>query len=305
MDFRNPVTQEVIQGLSKQTQACIRRLLEHRAEVDIDVGKSRAAAVFVGLFEKPGTEGLQVVLTTRAKTMRSHPNQTAFPGGKVDPTDVSPDFTARREAFEEVGLPMGYHRDLHFVTQLEPFLSKYKIIVFPVIYLISNMELVDSLSPAPDEVGAIWSIPLEYCLTAQWKDEYGVLAEKGGSDWPYADDEFYNHSDTNWLKTSGYRMNRFRTTHTPLKGLTCDITLTVAEIAFGRNTVVPRYAEGQMPFFDAVKMAVAEGKSSPTETNPRPEIRLTRNGGNQDGLLSLPVTPTADSSVQFTPAPAL
>lgn len=36
----------------------------------------------------------------------------------------------RREAFEEVGLPMGYHRDLHFVTQLEPFLSKYKIIVF-------------------------------------------------------------------------------------------------------------------------------------------------------------------------------
>lgn len=121
-------------------------------------------------------------------------------------------------------------------------------------------------------------------------------------------------------------MNRFRTTHTPLvrlvdyrthdisdpsfflpeqKGLTCDITLTVAEIAFGRDTVVPRYAEGQMPFFDAVKMAVAEEKSLPEEIRTRPEIRLTRNGGNQDGLLSLPVTPTTEDSVQFTPAPAL
>lgn len=52
------------------------------------------------------------------------------------------------------------------------------------------MELVEALSPAPDEVGAIWSIPLEYCLTAQWKDDYGILSEKGGPDWPY-DDEFY------------------------------------------------------------------------------------------------------------------
>lgn len=96
------------------------------------------------------------------------------------------------------------------------------------------MELVESLSPAPDEVGAIWSVPLEYCLTAQWKEEYGVPSEKGGPDWPY-DDEYYvsyfafaddvpsrlftgpqNYSNTNWLKTSGYRMNRFRTTHTPL-----------------------------------------------------------------------------------------
>lgn len=34
------------------------------------IGNNRAAAVFVGLFEKPGVEGLHVLLTTRAKTMR-------------------------------------------------------------------------------------------------------------------------------------------------------------------------------------------------------------------------------------------
>jgi hypothetical protein len=51
------------------------------------------------------------------------------------------------------------------------------------------MDLVESLSAAPDEVGAIWSVPLEYCLTAQWKEEYGVLSERGGPDWPYQGDE--------------------------------------------------------------------------------------------------------------------
>ncbi|KAJ9102942.1 hypothetical protein QFC19_004498 [Naganishia cerealis] len=301
MDFRNPVTDEVIKCLSRDAQQCIRKLAAHQPDVAIDVGKSRAAAVFIGLFEKPGITGLQVLLTTRAKTLRSHPNQTAFPGGKVDPTDVSPEFTAnwfvdlsqRREAFEEVGLPMGYHRDLHYVAQLQPFLSKYKIIVFPVVYLISSMHLIDSLTPSPDEVGAIWSLPLEYCLTAVWKEDYGVLSEKGGPDWPYEDD-YYNNSDVTWLKTSEYRMNRFRTTQTPLKGLTCDITMSVAEIAFGRRTAVDRYAEGQVPFFDAVKMAVQEEKSVPEEIRNRPEMKITGNGDNPDELLSLPVTPSVE-----------
>lgn len=36
----------------------------------------------------------------------------------------------RREAFEEVDLPLGDVPHLHKLTELEPFLSKYKIIVF-------------------------------------------------------------------------------------------------------------------------------------------------------------------------------
>ena len=42
--------------------------------------------VLVLLYEKNGE--LRVLLTTRAKTMRAHPGQTALPGGKVDDTDV-------------------------------------------------------------------------------------------------------------------------------------------------------------------------------------------------------------------------
>ena len=47
------------------------------------------AAVLVVLYERPGSRGgLRVLLTTRSKELRSHPGQTALPGGKVDKTDA-------------------------------------------------------------------------------------------------------------------------------------------------------------------------------------------------------------------------
>jgi len=47
------------------------------------------AAVLVVLYERPGGRGgLRVLLTTRSKELRSHPGQTALPGGKVDKTDA-------------------------------------------------------------------------------------------------------------------------------------------------------------------------------------------------------------------------
>ena len=55
--------------------------------VDIrsDVPKAKRAAVLVLLYEK--SDGLRVLLTTRAKTLRTHPGQTALPGGKMDDED--------------------------------------------------------------------------------------------------------------------------------------------------------------------------------------------------------------------------
>jgi len=43
-------------------------------------------AVLVLLYEREGG-GLRVLLTTRSKELRSHPGQTALPGGIVDESD--------------------------------------------------------------------------------------------------------------------------------------------------------------------------------------------------------------------------
>ena len=81
--------------------------------------------------------------------------------------------------------------------------------------------------------------------------------------------------------------------------MTCDITLTVAEIAYGRPTVVARYADGQMPFYDAVKVAVAEGK-----VNSRVPQASARHGEVTDAASTLPALETRHG-VNDTPAPAL
>ncbi|NHI17002.1 CoA pyrophosphatase [Microbacterium sp. CBS5P-1] len=47
---------------------------------------------------------LDVLLLTRAATLRSHPGQVAFPGGRVDDGDSGPVDAALREAEEETGL---------------------------------------------------------------------------------------------------------------------------------------------------------------------------------------------------------
>ncbi|MCR2783936.1 MULTISPECIES: CoA pyrophosphatase [unclassified Microbacterium] len=47
---------------------------------------------------------LDVLLLARATTLRAHPGQVAFPGGRIDPGDGGPVAAALREAQEETGL---------------------------------------------------------------------------------------------------------------------------------------------------------------------------------------------------------
>lgn len=63
---------------------------------------ARPAAVLM-LFSE-GERGPEVLLTERSATMRNHPGQISFPGGKSDPGDADAAATALREAEEEIGL---------------------------------------------------------------------------------------------------------------------------------------------------------------------------------------------------------
>ncbi|MBM6404571.1 CoA pyrophosphatase [Phycicoccus sp. CSK15P-2] len=64
---------------------------------------ARRSAVLV-LFGPDTTGEVDVLLTERAHTLRSHPGQVSFPGGAEDPGDDGPVGAALREAEEEVGL---------------------------------------------------------------------------------------------------------------------------------------------------------------------------------------------------------
>jgi 8-oxo-dGTP pyrophosphatase MutT (NUDIX family) len=73
-------------------------------------GHERRSAVlmlFAGAGLGPGPDGVDVLLTERASTLRTHAGQVAFPGGRIDPGDAGPGAAALREACEETGLHPG------------------------------------------------------------------------------------------------------------------------------------------------------------------------------------------------------
>ena len=62
--------------------------------------RSAAGLILLG----PGDEGYDLVLIEKRPDLRSHAGQVAFPGGRIESTDVDPVAAALREANEEVGV---------------------------------------------------------------------------------------------------------------------------------------------------------------------------------------------------------
>jgi 8-oxo-dGTP pyrophosphatase MutT (NUDIX family) len=133
--------------------------------------RRRPAAVLVGLRERPG--GLTVLLTERSKTLRSHPGQVSFPGGRVDPGDVDLWHTAVREAEEEIGLPPA---DVVRLGYLQTYLTVTGFVVTPAVGLV-----VDSFEPTADgvEVDEVFEVPLAHLfdaanITVTYQERFGT-----------------------------------------------------------------------------------------------------------------------------------
>ncbi|KAF9526367.1 NUDIX hydrolase domain-like protein [Crepidotus variabilis] len=251
-------------GLSPSSQTCLSNIQTHIASLKYPdfsaYPQNKLAAVLVLLFEQNGA--LRVLLTTRSKELRTHAGQTALPGGKKDPSDTDMIAAALREANEEVSLPVGSPY-VHIIGELEPFISLHKLLVTPVIaYLSSPRSVLSSLVASECEVSQIFSHPLEAILnpklvTEQLVDEQ--LVEMGSENWIY-ETELHSTSDSKvpMLGGSLYRMHRFRSSASPVKGLTADILIKVAGIAYRSPTIYERYAPGQLRNIEDIVAAVED-----------------------------------------------
>ena len=113
------------------------------------------AAVLVPIVHGP-TPG--VLLTKRTSHLSRHAGQVAFPGGRIDPEDASPEAAALREAYEEIGLAQDYPE---LVGRLPDYVTGTGFRITPVLAL---LPAPFDFSPNPAEVEAIFTLPLEVLL---------------------------------------------------------------------------------------------------------------------------------------------
>jgi 8-oxo-dGTP pyrophosphatase MutT (NUDIX family) len=115
----------------------------------------RASAVLMLLGE--GDRGPDLLLIERARAMRSHAGQPAFPGGALDPGDAGPIAAALREAQEETALdPSGVEP---FALLPDLWVPVSDFIVTPVLAWWREPSPVRVADPS--EVASVHRVPIE------------------------------------------------------------------------------------------------------------------------------------------------
>ena len=134
-----------------------------RGDLDLDpvlwakagVKATRPAAVLIPVVERPEPT---VLLTQRTPDLKSHSGQIAFPGGKIDPEDESPQAAALREAREEIGL------DARFIDPIG-YLDLYLTFSgFRILPLLARVDPDYRLTINPAEVSDAFEVPLEFLM---------------------------------------------------------------------------------------------------------------------------------------------
>ena len=154
----------MIQNLTIQEITARLALIDHnedqearykpRFPPEIFTGFPLSASVLVPMLVKENE--WHILFTRRTASLPEHSGQVAFPGGRADPEDDSPEETALREAMEEINLApndvqiLGRLRELRTISNycVQPIVGK---IPWPYNFKIEKKE-----------VSRIFTIPLEW-----------------------------------------------------------------------------------------------------------------------------------------------
>ncbi|RMY08856.1 hypothetical protein D0867_08903 [Hortaea werneckii] len=279
---------------------------------------TRRAAVLILLFADRAGD-LRVVLTIRSSTLKNYSGQAALPGGKADTLHETPFQTARREAFEEIGLPLerahlppGY--EIEHLTELPANLAMTELGVRPCVAYLKTPELfagnrspnaARDLLPKLDakEVAAVFTAPFFNFLRE--RDVDPTIRDQTPGEW-------YKGSWHSWHETA-WRMHQFHVPVTPstvfLAGVAAKSSPSPSPSAgetAGQGDDEKSSADGRTPSAAAAAVASRTQPPTPGLTTPQPTTPPPK---PQTSTLQPPLpgkfytTPTPSPSPSSTPQP--
>ena len=136
----------------------------------------RESAVAVILYRNE--HEIECILIQRPEYDGNHSGQISFPGGKKDSEDIHLEFTARRETFEEIGIPPSMGQLIGQLTEVYIPISNF--LVQPIIYY---HEKLPKLVRDTREVAEIFSFSLSELLNEECFSTMKVklLSENNGT----------------------------------------------------------------------------------------------------------------------------
>ena len=171
-------------------------------EASLKAGRSSPAltpaAVLVPIVDH--RSGLTVIFTKRTTHLKAHSGQVSFPGGRAEPADPTPEFTALREAQEEIGLAL---ERVEVLARLPEYRTRTGFRVTPVVGLLTPPV---ALTPDPREVEEVFEVPLAFLLDP--KNHRRETRELQGRTVGYYVMRYENR--TIWGATAGMLVNLYR-----------------------------------------------------------------------------------------------
>lgn len=128
----------------------------------------RKSAVSIILY--PKEDAIHSILIQRPVYAGTHSGQIAFPGGKKEETDIHLEYTARRECFEEIGLPIESGFLIKEMTKV--FIPVSNFIVYPFVFYV---DYLPELNASEREVVEIIHYKIDQLLNDENQSKMDIL----------------------------------------------------------------------------------------------------------------------------------